>query len=141
MARIGGRGSGDVVTLPGAKRLDTALAKMEDDLTDENVARAAGELVMTTARQMSRSRRVRSSGRVSTRKGRGRVRAVVKFGSPRAPFTAASHFGHGTKSRPRAQGGYMPANPFLHRGRDQREDDVVDLWLRQTRDAISEAGF
>lgn len=124
------------MTLAGAKRLDTALAKMEDQLTDESVAKAAGELVMVTARAKSRSRRVRRTGRVSTRKGRGGVRAVVKFGSPIAPFTAASHFGHGSKRNPRPQGGYMPANPFLFDASDEREEEVVDLFLRRTRDSI-----
>lgn len=124
------------MTLAGAARLDRALAKMEEDTTDESVARAAGELVMATAKPLSRSTRVRRTGRVSVRKGGGRVRAAVKFGRPAVPFTAASHFGHGSPSRPRAQGGWMPADRFLHRARDQREDEVVDLFLRGTRDAI-----
>lgn len=125
------------MTLPGAARLDRALAKLETDTTDPAVLKAAGELVLFTAKPKSRSQRVQRTGRVSVRKNR----AMVRFGSPAVPWTVPSHFGHGSKSSPRGQGGWMPANPFLFQARDEREDDVVDLFLTRTRTAIREAGL
>lgn len=125
------------MTLPGAARLDRALAKLEEDATDSKVLKAAAELVLFTAKAGSRSRRVRRTGKTSTR----RNRAMVRFGSPQVPWTAPSHFGHGTASSPRAQGGWMPANPFLFRARDEREDEIVDLFLQRTREAIRDLGL
>lgn len=121
------------MTLAGATRLLNALAKLEDDLNDGSVAKVAGELVLRTAKARSHSRRVRRVGKVSVRGNK----AVIKFGGAKAPpFTAASHFGHGSASRPRAQGGWMPRNPFLFDARDEHEEDIVDLYLTQTGDSI-----
>lgn len=125
------------MTLPGAARLDRALAKVETDATDANTIKAAGEVVLFTAKQRARSRRVRRTGRVSTR----RDRAVVRFGSPAVPWTVPSHFGHGSPGDPRPQGGWMPKNPFLFDARDDKEEEVVDLFLRRTVDAIRKAGL
>lgn len=125
------------MTLPGAARLDRALAKLEVDATDSRVLKAAAELVLFRAKQGTRSRRVRRTGKTSIRRGR----AMARFGSPQVPWTAPSHFGHGTASSPRAQGGFMAANPFLFRARDETEDEVVDLFLRRTKEAIRDTGL
>lgn len=125
------------MTLPGAARLDRALAKLEVDATDANTVKAAAELVLFTAKPLSRSRRVRRTGKVSSRRGRG----IIRFGSPQVPWTVPSHFGHGSAGDPRPQGGWMPANPFLFRARDEREEEVVDLFLRRTTDVIRKVGL
>lgn len=125
------------MTLPGAARLDRALAKVEEDSTDANTLKAAAELVLFAARRRSRSRRVQRTGRVSVRKSGG----IVRFGAPAVPWTVPSHFGHGSPGSPRAQGGWMPKNMFLFNARDDKEDEVVDLFLRRTTDAIRKAGL
>lgn len=121
------------MALTGADKLDRALAKVEADASDANVNRAAAALVVAAAAPLSRSRRVRQSGKTKSARGYG----WAIFGGPRAPFTAASHFGH----KPRAQGGYMLPNPFLFRGAERAEDRVVDLFLTRTTKAIREAGL
>ena len=84
------------MTLPGAARLDRALAKVEEDATDANTLKAAAEVVLFAARQRSRSRRVQRTGRVSVRKSSG----VIRFGSPQVPWTVPSHWGHGSPGAP-----------------------------------------
>ena len=121
------------MTLTGAQKLDRALAKVEADASDANVNRAAAALVGAASAPLSRSSRVRQTGKTKSARGRG----WAIFGGPRAPFTAASHFGH----RPRAQGGHMVANPFLFRGAEKAEDRVVDLFLTRTTKAIRDAGL
>ena len=123
--------------MTGAKRLDRALAKLEEDASDANVAKAAAELVLDEAKLGTRSQRVRRTGRVSNRRGAG----VARFGNPQVPWTVPSHFGHGSPGDPRPQGGWMAANPFLFRARDEREEEVIDLFLRRTRDAIRNVGL
>lgn len=125
------------MTLAGADQLDQTLAKIEADINDPKVSRDAAEMVLKTARAKSRSSRVRRTGRVSARNGS----STVEFGSPAVPFTAASHFGHGSPSRPRRQGGWMPANRFVFDAADQREDDVVDHYDDRTVEVIRKAGF
>lgn len=125
------------MTLPGAARLDRALRQVEEDATDANTLKAAAEVVLFTAKQRSRSRRVRRTGRVSVRKSSG----VIRFGSTAVPWTVPSHFGHGSPGAPRAQGGWMPKNPFLFDARDENEEEVVDLFLRRTTEAIRKAGL
>lgn len=93
--------------------------------------------MLFTAKQRSRSRRVRRTGRVSVRKSSG----VIRFGSTAVPWTVPSHFGHGSPGAPRAQGGWMPKNPFLFDARDENEEEVVDLFLRRTTEAIRKAGL
>lgn len=137
MAGFWGCDPSDGMTLPGAARLDRALAKVEADATDANTIKAAAEIVLFTARQRSRSKRVRRTGRVSARKDRG----VIRFGSAAVPWTVPSHFGHGSPQSPRPQGGWMPRNPFLFDARDDREEEVVDLFLRRTTEAIRKAGL
>lgn len=133
MADHWGGHQGDVVTLAGAARLDRALAKLETDLNDGTIAKVAGELVLASAKSKSRSRRVRQSGTVKTRRGR----AVVTFGGPKGPpFTVQSHFGHGSADNPRPQGGWMPKNTFVYDAAAEHEDDVVDLYLTGTGDRI-----
>lgn len=121
----------------GADRLDKALARLAEEATGPNIHRVAGELVLAGARQRTRSRRVAATGKVNASRGRARV----TMGSPAVPFTAASHFGHGAPGRPRAQGGWMRANPFLFDSRDANEDRVVDLFAQETGDAIRRAGL
>lgn len=123
--------------MAGADRLDKALAKLAEDATDANVAKVAGELVMGTAKPKSRSDRVRRTGKVSARRGRARV----QFGSPATPWAGPSHFGDGTPGNPRPQGGYMLPNPFLYDAADQRREQVIDLYLRRTVDAIRTNGL
>ena len=125
------------MTLEGAARLDRALKQLEEDSTDRNTLKAAGELVLFTAKQKSRSQRVRRTGKVTVRRGQG----IARFGSPQVPWTVPSHFGHGTAARPRPQGGWMAPNPFLFDARDEREEEVVDLFLTRTRKAIREVGL
>ncbi len=123
--------------MAGADRLDRALAKLADDATDARVAKVAGELVMGAAKPKSRSSRVQRTGKVSASKGVARV----LFGSPATPWAGPSHFGHGTPGAPRPQGGYMIANPFLYDAADQRREQVIDLYLRRTVDAIRSNGL
>ena len=123
--------------MAGADRLDRALAQLADDATDARVAKVAGELVAATAKPKSRSARVRATGRVSASRGVARV----QFGSPATPWAGPSHFGHGSPGNPRPQGGYMIANPFLYDAADQRREQVIDLYLRRTVDAIRTNGL
>ena len=125
------------VKLDGAARLDAALAAVEEDATDKNTLLAMAELVLATARPAAESTRVRATGRTTATQGR----AQVLFGSPRVPWTRPSHFGHGTASSPRPQGGWMRGTLFLFRAVDQRSDDVIDLGLRRTVDAFRANGF
>jgi hypothetical protein len=124
-------------SVTGAARLDRALAKMAEDATDRAVHQAAGELILVRAKRKSRSRRVKTTGRVTATGGRARI----MFGSLKVPWTAPSHFGHGSRTRPRAQGGWMKANPFLFDARDESVDEIVDLVLRRTKDAIRANGL
>lgn len=123
--------------LSGAEALDAALAAVEADATDKNVALAAAQLVLATARPAARSTRVRATGRA---KASGR-RGTVVFGSAGTPWTAPSHFGHGTAGRPRAQGGWITGNMFLFAASDKRREDVFDLYARRTVDAIRANGL
>lgn len=125
------------MTLPGAVKLDRALARLEQDATDANTMKAAAELVSFTAKQHTGSRRVQRTGRVSSRRGQG----VVRFGSPDVPWAVPEEFGHGSPNNPRPQGGYMPKNSYLYRAADDREDDVVDLVLQRTADVIRDVGL
>lgn len=123
--------------LTGAEALDAALAAVEDDATDRNVALAAAQLVLSTARPAARSTRVRATGRA---KATGR-RGIVMFGSAATPWTAPSHFGHGAPGRPRAQGGWITGNMFLFAASDKRREDVFDLYARRTTEAIRANGL
>lgn len=125
------------MALPGATRLDKALAKVEADATDATVAKAAGELVAATAKPKARSSRVQRTGRVSASKGVARV----LFGTPATPWAGPSHFGHGSPASPRPQGGYMRANPFLYDAADQRREQVIDLYLTRCVRAIKANGL
>ena len=125
------------MTLPGAVKLDRALARLEEDATDANTMKAAAELVSFTAKQYTGSSRVQRTGRVSSRRGQG----VIRFGSPDVPWAAPEEFGDGSPGNPRPQGGYMPRNSYLIRSRDEREDDVVDLVLQRTADVIRQLGL
>ena len=123
--------------LTGAERLDRALAAVEEDATDRNVHLAAAELVLASARPAARSSRVRATGRATATAKRG----VVRFGSAKVPWTAPSHFGHGSPGSPRAQGGWMEPNPFLFMAAELREDDVIDLYLNRSVRAIRDNGL
>lgn len=125
------------MALPGASRLDKALAQVEADATDATVAKAAGELVAAEARPKSRSSRVARTGRVAVARGVARVR----FGGPATPWAGPGHFGHGSPGRPRPQGGYMVANPFLYDAADQRREQVIDLYLTRCVKAIRDNGL
>lgn len=125
------------MTLPGASRLDKALARVEADATDQSVHLAAAELVVATARPVSPSRRVASTGRASARKAGG----VARFGSPRTPWAGPQHFGHGTPGNPRPQGGYMLPNPWLYDAADARREQVYDLYLTRCVKAIRSNGL
>ncbi len=125
------------MALPGARALDRALARLEADSTDSNTVKAAGELVRFTARPKSPSRRVGRTGRVLARRGQ----SVIRFGSPATPWAVPSHFGHGSPGDPRPQGGWMPAVPFLYEARDEREEEVIDLFLRRTIDVARREGL
>ncbi len=123
--------------LTGAERLDAALAAVEADASDRNTLLAMAELVLATARPAAKSSRVRATGRTTATEGR----AKVLFGSPAVPWTAASHFSHGTASAPRAQGGWITGNLFLFNAMDRRRDDVIDLGLNRAVDALRANGF
>lgn len=123
--------------LTGAERLDAALAAVESDATDKNTLLAMAELVLAEARPAAQSTRVRATGRTTATEGR----AKVLFGNARTPWTAPSHFGHGSASVPRAQGGWMRGNLFLFRASERRHDDVVDLGLRRCVAAFRANGF
>lgn len=125
------------MALPGASRLDRALAKLAADSTDANVAKAAGELVAAEARARSFSRRVAASGKVRVRRGA----AFVAFGGPNLPWTLPGHFGHGTPGNPRPQGGYMLPNPFLYDASDARREQVIDLYFTRCVKAIQANGL
>lgn len=125
------------MTLPGATRLDRALAAVAADATDSKVAKAAGELVAAQARALSFSQRVAKSGKVRVRKGA----AFVTFGGPALPWTLPGHFGHGTPSNPRPQGGFMVPNPFLYDATDQRREQVIDLYYTRCVKAIRANGL
>ena len=125
------------MTLPGAARLDRALAAVEVDATDARVAKAAGELVAATARAASFSTRVARTGKVRAKRGV----AFVTFGSPATPWALPGHFGHGTPSSPRPQGGYMMPNPFLYNAADARREQVIDLYLTRCVTAIRSNGL
>lgn len=125
------------MTLKGADEFDRALAMLEKDVADAQTTEAGAEIVERRAKKNSRSRRVRRTARIAATQGK----AVIRFGSPRVPWTAPSHFGHGSPSRPRAQGGYMLRNPFLFDAVNQEEDSVVDVFVRDTNDAIRKAGL
>lgn len=123
--------------LTGADRLDRALVKAADDASDRNTLLAMGQLVLATARPAAQSTRVRATGRVTATEGR----AKVLFGSTAVPWTAPSHFGHGSASVPRAQGGWMRGNYFLFNAMERRRDDVIDLGLRRAFAAFRANGF
>ena len=123
--------------LTGAERLDAALAAVEADATDKNTLLAMAELVLADARPAAQSTRVRATGRTTATDGR----AKVLFGSAATPWTAPSHFGHGSASVPRAQGGWMRGNFFLFNASERRREDVVDLGLRRTVAAFRANGF
>lgn len=125
------------MALPGASRLDKALAQVEVDATDASVAKAAGELVAAGARPKSPSSRVARTGRVAVARGVARVR----FGGPATPWAGPGHFGHGTPSSPRPQGGYMVADPFLYDEADARREQVTDLYLTRCVKAIRDNGL
>jgi hypothetical protein len=125
------------MTLPGASRLDKALAAVQVDATDTKVAKAAGELVAAEARAKSFSSRVAKTGKVRVRRGV----AFVTFGSPATPWALPGHFGHGTPSSPRAQGGWMAPNPFLYDASDVRREQVIDLYLTRCVQAIKANGL
>ena len=123
--------------LTGAEALDAALAAVEADATDKTVALAAATLVLNTARPAAHSTRVRATGR-ATASGR---RGVVRFGSAATPWAAPSHFGHGSAGRPRAQGGWITGNMFLFQASDKRREEVYDLYVRRTTEAIRANGL
>lgn len=125
------------MTLPGAARLDRALARVAEDATDKNVHLAAAELVVADAKGKSPSSRVARTGRAAARKTGG----VARFGGPKVPWTGPMHFGHGGPGNPRPQGGYMVANPFLWRASDQRREQVIDLYLTRCVKAIRDNGL
>lgn len=125
------------MTLPGAARLDRALAAVEVDATDARVAKAAGEVVSAEARARSFSSRGARSGKVRVRKGT----ATVSYGGPGLPWLPPGHFGHGTPSAPRPQGGYMEPNPFLWDAADVRREQVIDLYLTRCVQAIRSNGL
>lgn len=123
--------------LTGADRLDAALAAVQEDASDRTTLRAMAELVLATARPAAHSTRVRATGRTTATDGRSKV----LFGSPKVPWTAASHFSHGTPSRPRAQGGWIRGNMFLFDASDRRREDVIDLGLSRAVTALRANGF
>ena len=120
------------MAVEGEEQLLRALTLLEEDATDRNAHAAGGQLVLTKARKRSRSSRVRATGRVSV----GAKKATVIFGSPRVPWAGPSHFGHGAPGRPRPQGGYMLPNPFAWDGADEVRDQVYDLYMTRTGQAI-----
>ena len=123
--------------LTGAEALDRALAKAADDASDKNTLLAMAALVLAEARPAAQSTRVRATGRTTATEGR----AKVIFGNARTPWTAPSHFSHGSTSVPRAQGGWMKGNWFLFNAADRRRDDVIDLGLRRAFAAFRANGF
>lgn len=123
--------------LTGADRVDQALARVADEATGRPVLIALAELVVAAARPLVKSSRVRSTGRATASGNRG----VAAFGSAATPWTAPSHFGHGSPSVPRAQGGWMPANPFLFKARDARQDELEELVLTGTIKALRRNGL
>lgn len=123
--------------LTGAERLDAALAAVEADATDKNTLLAMAELVLFSARPAAQSTRVRATGRKTATEGR----AKVLFGSAAVPWTAPSHFGHGTASTPRAQGGWMRGNMFLFNAADRQREKVIDLGLNRCVAAFRANGF
>lgn len=125
------------VKLTGAERLDAALAAVEADATDRNTLLAMAELVLATARPAAVSTRVRATGRKTASTGK----AKVLFGSAAVPWTAPSHFGHGTPSTPRAQGGWMRGNMFLFNAAERRREAVIDLGLSRCVAAFRSNGF
>jgi hypothetical protein len=125
------------MTLPGAERLDRALAQLAVDATDRDAHLAGAELVLARARPLSRSRRVRATGKATATAKAGKA----QFGSPQVRWAVPSHFGHGAPGRPRAQGGYMLANPYLFKGSDLARDSVIDLYLNRTMRAIKASGL
>lgn len=58
--------------------------------------------------------------------------AGVRAGFKRIPWAGPAHFGH----RPRAQGGFMVANPFLYDALDQRRREVLSLYEKRVDDLI-----
>ena len=123
--------------LTGAERLDAALAAVEDDASDRNTLLAMAELVLATARPAAESSRLRATARTTATRGRSKV----IFGSPAVPWAGPSHFGHGSASAPRAQGGWIKGNLFLFNAMDRRRDDVIDLGLNRAVDALRANGF
>lgn len=117
----------------GAEKLAKALQAAADDATDANTHRAAAELVVQAAGPLSRSSRVRASGRASATKTAG----IARFGTAATPWAAPSHFGD--LNRP--QGGFMLPNPFLYEGADARADDVLELFFRRWTESAAKAGL
>jgi hypothetical protein len=125
------------VKVTGAEQLDQALARVEEDASDKNTLLAMAQLVLATARPAARSSRVRATGRATATEGR----AKATFGSKAVPWTAASHFSHGTASAPRAQGGWIRGTWFLFDAVEKRRDDVVDLGLNRAAAVLRANGF
>lgn len=125
------------VTVTGDDEFLRALKQVESDVADADTLKAGGRIVERQAKRNSRSRRVRRTARIVATDGR----AAIQFGAPSVPWTGPSHFGHGSPSRPRAQGGYMRRNPFLFDAADKRESDVVDLVAEDVNKAIRKAGL
>lgn len=123
--------------LTGAERLDAALVAVEADASDKNTLSAMAELVLATARPAALSTRVAATGRKTVSAGK----AKVLFGSAAVPWTAPSHFGHGSASVPRAQGGWMRGNMFLFDASERRREAVIDLGLNRCVAAFRANGF
>lgn len=125
------------VTVSGGDEFTKALGRLEVEAVSADTAKRGGDIIERQAKRNSRSRRVRRTARVIAKDGQ----AVIQFGSRAVPWTGPSHFGHGSPGRPRAQGGWMRANPFLHDAVDRRETEVVDLFVDDLNGAMRKLGL
>lgn len=83
--------------------------------------------------------RLLRSGRTSGQKGAG----VARYGNARIPEAGPAHFGHGSKSNPRPQGGYIKASNYLYgpAGQPATTEKLAGVYEDAAHEALRVSGL
>ena len=123
------------IEVVGGKELRRALRLAEDKLLKDELKSANKDAAEVVAKEAKNTVPVRSGRLRSTIKALGsQTKGQVKAGKKAVPYAAAIHWGH----RPRKQGGYTRANPFVYDAMDKKAVDVRDAYEARVKELMVE---
>ena len=136
-------GSGVNIELEGQREFRRALRAMGDDLDDLKAAHLAGaRIVMKEALELvpiltgTLKDTIRASGT--------KTKGVVRAGYKRVPYAGPIHFG-APGWPPDGFGGYgsgtLTPQPFLYDARDNRRDEVLDVYADRLNEILAKRGL